>query len=305
MKKNEVIGATSAIAVGKAIDYSRQQLTPAQHYKTFDDVLKDYSQARKGDVVFFSESIGQGKVHPVVITHHVKGEPHFLEFGIFNLNSGKLKDRLHAHTHINNKFKAENTTSLAGIYRNPAFDEAAFDAYIAKLPKSLKYNPLKIKQKAINCEGGTCVTFMDDVIRNSSKSEHKAFHFLPENLAKSLTEVLPPVKNYKRLTSSVGLGLAGYGATKLYNSKNTDDKIIGGSALVAGAAAQLPGIKEITNFGTGALTNATGAAIVEKSQRFLKGNIKGIINRHNVKKSIGTAALLASGALAKYVYDKV
>ena len=284
MKKNEVAGIAGAVAAGKAIDYSRQQFTHAQHYKNFDDIVKDYNQAKKGDVVFFSESIGQGKVHPVVITHHVKGEPHFLEFGIFNLNSGKLKDRLHAHTHVNNKFKAENASSLAGIYRNPNFDEAKFDAYIAKLPKNLKYNPLKIKQKAINCEGGTCVTFMDDVIRSSSKSGRKGFHFLPENLAKSLTEVLPPVKNYKRLTSSVGLGLAGYGAAKLYNAKNTNDKIVGGTALAAGAVAQLPGVKEITNFGTGALTNATGAMIVDKSKRFLKDNVRGILERHNVKK---------------------
>ena len=142
MKKNEVVGIAGAVAAGKAIDYSRQQLTPAQHYKTFEDVLKDYNQAKKGDVVFFSESIGQGKVHPVVITHHVKGEPRFLEFGIFNLNSGRLKDRLHAHTYVNNKFKMENASSLAGIYRNPNFDEAKFDAYIAKLPKNIKYNPL-------------------------------------------------------------------------------------------------------------------------------------------------------------------
>ena len=45
--------------------------------------------------------------------------------------------------------------------------------------------------------------------------------------------------------------------------------------------------------------------IVDKSKRFFKDNVRGILERHNVKKGIGTAALLASGALAKYIYDKV
>lgn len=305
MKKNEATATIGAVALGKGLDHAIERRTPSKQYRNFDEVIKDYSNVKKGDVVFFSDSIGSGKVHPVVITKIVDNEPHFTEFGIYNLNSGKLRDRLHAHSHINGKFDSESTKSLSGVYRNPNFDEAAFTKYLEKLPKNLKYNPFKIKQKAMECGGGTCVTFMDDLIRNSSTPGRKGFHFLPEQLAKSLTEVVKPVRNYNRTTSSIGLGLAGYGASKLYNAKKNNDKIVGGSALAAGLVAQAPGIKEVSNFATGALTNATGVTVLRKAEKFIKPETYANLSRFRVKKGIGTALLLGAGALSNYVYNKI
>lgn len=274
-----ITGGTIALTKGTA-SHIKDNSDAKLDYKNFDEVLKDYSGVKKGDVVFFQGSFMQGKVHPIVITKANGPESEYVEFaprsysdGPTNIKRGVLKDKLKKMTHTNlngpdDVYYSEFSRRLGGIYRGEKFNEAAFDKamdVVKNNEEHYKYSPLELNFDL--CKGkGTCVNFADRLMRESGAKPQGETAFLPHRIPEGMTEVVAPRHVWKSKINSTSLGVTGLGAGTLYKGvrdDNTTEKVVGTGLMAGGAAIQISDKANLaTNAATGFASDALGNMVV-------------------------------------------
>jgi len=294
--KKEIIAPTAIAGTtyaGHSILTTRASVK--NYYKSFQEVEKDYSAAKRGDVFFLQNTIMKGKTHPILITEGEGMNAKFMEINPFvqskekgSLHSGMLRDKLHDTMHITNKkgekvFFAKGTKHLGGIGRDPNLNEAKFDKVVYDLKNTpnqkFKYSIIANKTNLKSCNvKGQCVTFADEVLQQSSNNPRTTTPF-PDKFSQQLNEVVAPRFKVSGKVAPLTLAAGAVGATKMFKGFSEGDerkKLVGSAALgTAGLLALSPKVRQITSVGVQFPMQAAGEAALQigaKTKDSLIGN---------------------------------
>jgi hypothetical protein len=300
------VGTGLAIKGGTAV-YNNRQAKSAARYNSFDELVNDYSKVKRGDIILFQGTFADEKIHPVMVIEDKGVESKFIELhperqhGM--ISEGKVKDLLRYQSHDEKGFNpVKAARSISGAYRDPYHNASKLDNILNTVyanKHTYKYNPLKFEFNLAECGSGTCVTFVDALVRGSSDTI-KPKTILPSDIVKRMDTVVKGRVNIKP-SPSLLLTVPAAAGIKLMTDKNDTHKALGtGLAVGAGAGLLYKPVRTATNLSGGFASHAVGTQFAKDFKKLHLSDLE--------TRTLGAAAIgsLATGGylLAKKLNER-